>query len=652
MAQTIAQYLASVGDTYHPISSKPSLQQWDNYQIYSLVCIDYPAFVTFFEIGRAAFERSGNDYYHVWNEYFWYFREIFNTSGIDSFYAQKFIAYQQYSINKIPFDFGTLAESLICQPINNYEHRTHETQLVEYWEANSFTSPNTFVADRQKYESMNIQFAADNVADPFGQFSYITKLEDYYYGNSILRYYAYKDIYTLHNPLIPIPSAINLLNGYSEDPRLPAIINPVIKSNKSGSLKISYYTENVDEPLSKAPNDKLRSIDWLVYDVQIIKDKNIVLPINNCVLGTLILSGDVDLVSEIKNKLELLSASTRYKWSDYFYGSRTQSLFAEWVAIYAARSNPVVPTVTNIKSKYYREYSQVVFRRLSANNNCWGNDDTNYSDLSVDLSHPMFAVDNNRAYNWHIKPVSEGIGTLVMDSPRTIDIHNALDAAKYAIDPTTGKKRTANLGWYINRQSEVLGIRIKPDGTIDEVAEKTINRRLHVDGSTENDTQKFNPNCFGSEGMLVRHVPNKFSPSGTEAGGYRKVKDIPQLLAELHEQANAAMGYQEGTAIEIQLDGQTYRYPNQLALLIELFVTAKQTATYSKGAFFSSVIGEQSIKEVMAGLGLRTVDKFLEFKVAGKTAKLYYKGISASQSIRRKLSAVTTNIGIAIGNII
>ena len=200
--------------------------------------------------------------------------------------------------------------------------------------------------------------------------------------------------------------------------------------------------------------------------------------------------------------------------------------------------------------------------------------------------------------------------------------------------------------------NEVLGIRVKPDGTIDETLEKTTNRRTHADGSDENNVQEFNPNCFGSKGMIVRHVPNKFSPSGTVTGGYRKIRDIPQLLAELHEQANSAMGYQEGTAIEIKLDGQTYRYPNQLALLTELLVTAKQTATYSKGAFFSSVVSEQSIKEVVSGLGLRTVDKFLEFKVSGKVVKLYYKGISASQSLRRKISAVTTNVGIVIGNII
>jgi hypothetical protein len=213
------------------------------------------------------------------------------------------------------------------------------------------------------------------------------------------------------------------------------------------------------------------------------------------------------------------------------------------------------------------------------------------------------------------------------------------------------KDRVTNLGFLVNRIAQVLGIRLDADGKLDEELEKTTNRRLHANGKEVNDLQKFNPNCFASEGMLVRHLPNKFSPNGTEAGGYRKVRDIPQLLAELHEQANSAMGYQEGTAIEIQVDGQTYRYPNQLALMTEIFVTLKQSAVYSKGAFFSSVVGEQSIKEVIGGLGLRTVDKYVEFTVAGKIVKLYYKGVSASQSIRRKMSAMATNIGTIIGNI-
>jgi hypothetical protein len=278
-----------------------------------------------------------------------------------------------------------------------------------------------------------------------------------------------------------------------------------------------------------------------------------------------------------------------------------------------------------------RTFKHYIF---AANNNIWKlqtpRADLNYSDAYYSGDASVI----ERFFT--LTPDSLDLTYTMPTSPYLLDIHRTFDCSTWANDPLNpGAVRADNLGWRIQRENEVLGIRVKSDGTIDEA----------------NNVQQYNPNCFGSEGMLVRYLPNKFSQNGTVAGGYRKVRDIPQLLAEFHEQANAAMGYQEGTAIEIQLDGETYRYPNQLALLTELFVTAKQTATYSKGSFFSSLIGEQSIKEVIAGLGLRTVDKYLEFSVAGKAVKLYYKGISASQSVRRKLSAVATNVGMIFGNI-
>lgn len=38
MSQPISDYL--VGDIYAPTIPKPSLQQYDNYQIYSIACVD------------------------------------------------------------------------------------------------------------------------------------------------------------------------------------------------------------------------------------------------------------------------------------------------------------------------------------------------------------------------------------------------------------------------------------------------------------------------------------------------------------------------------------------------------------------------------------------------------------------------------------
>jgi hypothetical protein len=432
------------------------------------------------------------------------------------------------------------------------------------------------------------------------------------------------------------PTYIDLLSGYSLDDRtIPS--NPNIIPVEDETISIEYYRENSLEPIPE-----LRSIYWVVRIIKLIKDTPITLPITNCVLGTLNISSP----SVINSILSLSTPNDRYSWN-YLFVNSLSSLFLHWRSLYEADNQ--VPANTLIFPE------STILHKLAANNNAWDNADLSGNlDINFDISHPMFSLNDGRSYNWHIKPQNDtSRGDLVMDSIRTIEIHAALDAAKWGVHPDDpNMTRVDNLGWRIERGNQVLGIRVKPDGTIDKDLEKTTNRRLHAEGDEQNNILEYNPNCFGSKGMLVRHLPNKFSSAGTVAGGYRKVKDIPQYLAEMHEQANAAMGYQEGTAIEIQLDGKTYRYPNQLALMTEIFVTMKQTATYSKGAFFSSLIAEQSIKEVMGGLGLRTVDKFLEFKVAGKIVKLYYKGISASQSIRRKLSAVTTNIGMVIGNII
>lgn len=428
------------------------------------------------------------------------------------------------------------------------------------------------------------------------------------------------------------PNYRSLVSGYSLDnrsiPNFPRIVSPTTKT-----IEISYYRWN---RLENIPN--LKSICWMVYKCQLVKDVPYILPVEDCMLGSLICS-DAAALALITG---LPNIAGKYRWADLTF-TAIPSLFAGWYALYdATNTNPDnLPIFPEIR----------LLRKIAANNNIWNNA-TLGVDINPDPAHPMFRVDEELAYFNHLMPTVDGIGNLTMEGPHTKEIHAALNAGFYARDPATNLPRITNLGWRIERSNEVLGIRVKADGTIDEALEKTTNRRMHADAGDSNNVQEFNPNCFGKKGMLLRRLPNKFSRDGTVPGGYAKVRDLPQMMAELHEQANAAMGYQEGTAIEIKLDGQTYRYPNQLALLTELFVTAKQTATYSKGTFFSSIVAEQSIKEVMAGLGLRTVDKFLEFKVGKKAARLYYKGVSASQSVGRQLSAISTNIGMIIGNII
>ncbi|WP_309732419.1 hypothetical protein [Chamaesiphon sp. OTE_75_metabat_556] len=638
MASPINTYL--VDDNCAPTSPKPALQQYDNYQIYDLYCVDRPVSIV-----------EGYD--------FEAYRHLVPSThkGL----MQSWLAVQRYSPDRITLDFESIIQAHYAFPLRTEIEGKYVDRLDLYGRVIFYNSEVDFYANIYTPAGQAFWDYAHSlnprpykIAVGTGHYTAVQSTQPFYCWFEYDREVRY-----------PVPADyLDLLGGYQWDYRRKPSRKIKLKVDRDCEIDFNYYRPNPYEPIPK-----LQSIDWVHRRIIFQKNTDYWIDFSEAVLGTVQIFGDTDIVSSLTNQIRnTLHLVTEYAWSDYLH-TNIESLFAHWVSAYQALVAKIKPlpddlTASNVDPPrvYYREnkqYEQNILHKLAANNNYWHNELAAGIDIGVDDTHPMFLVDDERAYNWHIQPQFDpqtgeerGIGTLVMDSINVINIAKALDANKFATDETDpDRSRVATIGWHVNRQSEVLGISVKPDGTIDEALEKTTNRRLHANGSEENNPQEYNFNGFGSKGTIVRYMPNKFSPNGTTAGGYRKVRNIPQLLAEFHEQANAAMGYQEGTAIEIQLDGETYRYPNQLALLTELFVTAKQTATYSKGSFFSSLIGEQSIKEVIAGLGLRTVDKYLEFSVAGKAVKLYYKGISASQSVRRKLSAVATNVGMIFGNI-
>jgi hypothetical protein len=217
------------------------------------------------------------------------------------------------------------------------------------------------------------------------------------------------------------PNYMDLLKGYSLDARtIPD--NPSIVPTESKIIQIGYYRENILEPIPS-----LRSIDWMTYDVTLITGQTIVLPIADCVLGTLHCS-DVATLTQITG---LPTQAGRYNWSDLLPTALPQ-LFAGWQALrtasifYPSIPGTLLGTITTTESGR-------TLRTIGANNNVWGNKPVGTSDLNTVIFHPMFAIDDSRSYNWHIEPQAnnKGTGTLIMDSPRTIEIHQALEAQNY-----------------------------------------------------------------------------------------------------------------------------------------------------------------------------------------------------------------------------
>jgi hypothetical protein len=367
-------------------------------------------------------------------------------------------------------------------------------------------------------------------------------------------------------------------------------------------------------------------------------------------------------------------------------------LFAEWVAIYTSLSTQVIPT-GNVKSKNYREYSQLTSRRLAANNNHWNNDNASYSDLNSDISHPMFAIDNQRAYDWHIKPVAEGIGTLVMDSPRTIEIHKALQAQLYlsddgSTDPTgqhtldwfiknsASEKITAiwkalggdefainsidvnlpkipTIGYLVKNIARVLGIRVDDNGKIDRAKERSTYQPLTLQnpsyGSSNNN---YSLTCWGDLGRVSPYLPNTYK-DGKLQTLFDVYADIPQMLEACMRQLNTSLSIQHGSEIRVRgLDRKVQSYPNQLAVSLECLHRLEMINLATQKSLVTCVVVGAEVRELFSAVGVPVTNKYLPLydSATGRTVQLPYFGHQKNKpSLAGELATVKINLAVQTG---
>lgn len=459
---------------------------------------------------------------------------------------------------------------------------------------------------------------------------------------------------------------MDLLGGYSLDNRSKPANPPAITIEKSGSIRIGYYRENNLEPIPG-----LRSIDWHEQRVDIIKDKLTVLPIVNPVLGTVIISGDIS-TDVIAAMIGISPAPNTYSWSYFIYGS-ADLLFDEWAALFDTALgglnlppilSPSYFTLTpyivytplaNISiKKFKRIFKPNKLRVLAANNNAWNNQVNIPNNINFDSLHPMFVVDDSRAYDWHILPQPDGsIGKLIMDSPNTIAIANALGAFKHGYlpsDPTLPSEVT--LGDRILKVSELLGYRPDEDGTYSVATEKTKARRV-VPDKERIEEEDYGGNYYARKGMLVKRSINGFDSKGKiVSGGVAMIHDIPQLIVEMQDQLNMALGLQESGAIEIKDGDRTYRYPNQLAILTDLALSVAAIHQLAHQAYVSSLVCQQQTKEIISGMGLPTVNRSTNITIDNKLEQIPYWGVAPQHSLARKIDTVAYNVGIVTGQLI
>ena len=398
------------------------------------------------------------------------------------------------------------------------------------------------------------------------------------------------------------PNYYSLLKGYELDTRkVPN--QPVIVPTINQKITLVYYRQNKLEPIG------FPSLDWMSYELNLVAGEPIVLPIVDCVLGTMYCSS-ASVKSQISN---LQTLSEKYDYSNYF-PTDIGALFSQWNALWQSQLVSISIPATALNYATVKETSRSVVT-IGAINNYWNNRSNPTNDFNASSSHPLVTVNNLRAYNWHIKPQSDGsIGNLIMDSPRTIEIHAALNAGKWAINPDDPTKpRKDDLGWRIERMNEVLGIRVGTDLKFNPTKEKSMVRRV-IKSDQKLDPKKVGVNNFGSDGMVVKRINNQFNGDKIESDQCVIVYDILQLIQEYHEQHNLAVGIQESSAIQIKEGKNRARFDNQLGLLVEMFNLLTSANEMTRASLISSLVSQSQTNEIIAGLGRRLAHQSRHFR--------------------------------------
>jgi hypothetical protein len=639
-------------DPLKPLLLKPSLAQWDNYQIYTLICTDYPHKKT--TLPRQRREPRGfafNDPFGETRATYHAFTDTIQAIENPVYTFDNFLAYQKFGVDQPLIDFGLLAQQLIVKPRSYYNYTSVTTTTIKQV---SGVLPDGYSFTDYQTDVNNV--AATNEIDSDNQFTFIDTYNrsNYgYYSNTSISHTIYQDIYTHHDVSLSVPSYLSLVYGYYLDNRVRPPANPLITINVSGSLKIGYYKWNKYERI-----ENLTSIDWRVYEIKFTKNIPCVIPITDCVLGTLVFIGDSTLVNLVKSELATIQLPTNsYQWSDYYFGGRTQALFGEWVALYnAIELQPEPPDVWLIYQSYREFTDPPIFRRLSANNN-WINDNLNgiEADLNPQLDHPMFEVNQNRAYRDHFRLQTDGsLGDIQMDSPRIVEMHTALNAAKYAVndlDNTTD--RVSTLGYYIEKISSLLGHRVDANGEVDlkkeaEIVPQLLNKPRWKQGDTS-----YSQFCFGQKGIIVPSLPTSYDKSGKLLELYHICHDIPQLLSALQSDIDKSLGIEQGSQIRVKgLDGKIVPFQNQLAMAIDNQQKIQILSDRIEKLYGQNLVQGQELRGLYAGIGIPvSVEKLPVTDAKGKvkTYLPYFTYQQSQSSILGHLTAIKMNLSIVLG---
>jgi hypothetical protein len=441
----------------------------------------------------------------------------------------------------------------------------------------------------------------------------------------------------------------DLIFGHPQDSRmLPS--NILVTATTTRMIEFGYYRRNRFESHPKLAT----SLDWRVGKLQVVTGKPYRLPLIDPVLGTLV----VDAIT--RAEIISIAAPNTYP-ARFLFADQLEDLFTYWNTFYPpppppAPFYPLASTITltqetnkpgATKQVITTTYTPLV-RVMAANNDQWGHGTITIAKNRPLGSHPIFQLDHQKLFEELQSDLS--YGTYMTDSPRLREIHAALDAAIYALDPFGGGTRKANLGWMIIKIGEILGIRRQPNGKFLTTDEAKKFERTRANSPQWKDPGDYAIDGWGRFGYALKFLPTAYKDGQRQDNQYEMVHDVIQLNEAILDQLDHALNIQHGSEVRIPVGKEIQSYPNQGAATIDTAARVIQLERSIEQLLTMQIESANTLRELFAGLGIAVTTKAVKVDIGGQVKDISYPGYQQSKpSVMEEIGGFKKNLAILLG---
>lgn len=238
------------------------------------------------------------------------------------------------------------------------------------------------------------------------------------------------------------------------------------------------------------------------------------------------------------------------------------------------------------------------------------------------------------------------------DSIRIKEIHQCLQAGTFAYNET-GQERIANLGYYIERIARVLGISVNPDGTIRSIRQKkevlassplpdgwnfgqwglnTGGQDRRSGGQEGGEVEEYRDGIIYEQRCNILRQGAFDSNPVITSGDYTLCENFPQLIDEILDDLDKALGWQELGANFIpnaDNSGKYITYEGLAQLQTEVAYMMSRVSQHTSQTQVATLIIQAVVYELLRSTGQPITPKAFQADVGGEDlANVPYPGLA------------------------